>query len=137
MQEKKILLADDDVEDRIIIQDAMESLDAGDIMMFADNGEQLLNLLEHNFKSSAKPCLIVLDLNMPKLNGTQTLSKIKSDIKFQHIPVIIYSTSINPLEKEKCLSLGANSFITKPISFKESRETAKTFLQYCEPDTTA
>ena len=131
MQERKILLADDDAEDRSIIQDAMESLNAGDVMMFAHNGEQLLDLLKNSFTASVYPCLIVLDLNMPKMSGTQTLSKLKNDDKFKTIPVIIYSTSINPLEKEKCLLLGAQSFITKPISFKESRETAKAFLQFC------
>lgn len=135
MQGRKILLADDDAEDRSIIQDAMESLSAGDVMTFANNGEQLLNLLQMA-SSSNFPCLIVLDLNMPKMNGTQTLSKIKSDEKFKDIPVIIYSTSINPLEKEKCLTLGAHSFITKPISLKESRETAQTFLQFCQLKTT-
>ncbi|HVG16906.1 MAG TPA: response regulator [Chitinophagaceae bacterium] len=135
MQEIKILLADDDVEDRSIIQDAMESLDAGDVMMFADNGAQLLDLLKNNFTSSVCPCLIVLDLNMPKMSGTETLSRLKTDETFKHIPVIIYSTSINPLEKEKCLSLGAHSFITKPISFKESRETAKSFLQFRQSKT--
>ena len=132
MQVRKIFLADDDVEDRFIIQDAMESLDAGDVIMFADNGEQLLDMLQKNFTASVSPCLIVLDLNMPKMSGTQTLSKIKSDEKFKHIPVIIYSTSFNPLEKEKCLLLGAHSFITKPISFKEGEETAQAFLQFCQ-----
>lgn len=132
MLDRKILLADDDAEDRSIIQDAMESLDAKNVMMFADNGEQLLNLLKGNFTTSVYPCLIVLDLNMPKLSGTQTLSKLKCDEMFKSIPVIIYSTSINPVEKEKCLQLGAHSFITKPISFRESRETAKSFLQFCE-----
>jgi CheY-like chemotaxis protein len=130
MQERKILLADDDAEDRSIIQDAMNSLNAGDVMMFATNGEELLDLLK-NTAASDFPCLIVLDLNMPKLSGTQTLSKVKSDEKFKAIPVIIYSTSINPLEREKCLALGAHSFITKPISFKESRETAQTLLEFC------
>ncbi|HVF96747.1 MAG TPA: response regulator [Flavisolibacter sp.] len=132
MQVPKILLADDDAEDQFIIRDAMELLNAGEVMVFADHGEQLLELLQNNFSSPEYPCLIVLDLNMPKMNGTQTLSKLKSDEEFRHIPVIIYSTSINPVEKEKCLRLGAHSFITKPISFKESRETAQIFLQFCE-----
>lgn len=131
MQDKKILLADDDVEDRAIIQDAMDSLSAGDVMIFANNGEQLLNLL-NDFTTSIYPCLVVLDLNMPKMSGTQTLSQLKSNKKFKDIPVIIYSASINHLEKEKCLRLGAHSFITKPISFRESMETAKIFLQFCQ-----
>jgi CheY-like chemotaxis protein len=131
MEVRKILLADDDPEDRLIIEEAMESLNSKDVMLFASNGEQLFDVLKSNFSASLSPCLIVLDLNMPKMNGTQTLSKLKNDENFKHIPVIIYSTSVNPVEKEKCLSLGAHSFITKPISLKESKETAQTFLQFC------
>lgn len=133
MQIRKIILADDDVDDRDVIQDVMELLDAGDVMMFAEEGETLLELLQENFTSLSTPCLIVLDLNMPKMNGTQTLSRLKSNEQFKHVPVIIYSTSINPVEKEKCLLLGAHSFITKPLSYKESIETAQKFLQFCPP----
>jgi CheY-like chemotaxis protein len=136
MQGRKILLADDDAEDQSIIQDAMEFFNAGDVMVFANNGEHLLELLAKSFSQSLSPCLIVLDLNMPKMNGTQTLHTLKNNENSKDIPVIIYSTSINPIEKEKCLMLGAHSFITKPISFKESRETAQLFLQYCELKTT-
>ncbi|GAC1420283.1 MAG: response regulator [Flavisolibacter sp.] len=132
MQERKIYLVDDDAEDRSIIQDAMESLSSSNVLVFADSGLQLLNLLKINFNASTVPCLIVLDLNMPKMNGTQILSDLKKDEKFKHIPVIIYSTSLNPVEKEKCLLLGAHSILTKPISLKESKEIAKIFLQFCQ-----
>jgi CheY-like chemotaxis protein len=131
MNVRKILLADDDVEDRSIIQDAMEALGAGDIMLFANNGQHVLDMLHKDFDKIVTPCLIVLDLNMPKMNGTKTLNNIKTDPRFKHIPVIIYSTSINPLEKESCLLLGAHSYITKPISLRESMETAKAFLAFC------
>jgi CheY-like chemotaxis protein len=135
MHSGKILLADDDVEDKGIMQDAMEMLNATDILVFANNGAHVLELLEMNSDAALKPCLIVLDLNMPRMNGTQTLSILKNNEQFKHIPVIIYSTSINPLEKEKCLLLGADSYITKPISLKESIETAKIFLQFCSTTT--
>ena len=62
MQVRKIILADDDAEDRAIIQDAMELLDAGDVMMFAENGEELWDLLQKSFTELTYPCLIVLDL---------------------------------------------------------------------------
>lgn len=128
----KILLADDDPEDRSIIQDAMALLNAGEVMCFANNGNHALELLEATYRDNTLPNLIVLDLNMPRLSGTQTLHKIKQDQRFQHIPVIIYSTSINPLEKENCLALGAQAYITKPVSFQESLETAKKFMAFCE-----
>ena len=132
MQQWKILLADDDPEDRAIIQDAMEQHERPHIIQFAENGEQALSLLEQSANHQMLPCLIVLDLNMPKLNGTQTLSRIKSDDRFRDISVIMYSTSINPLKKEKCLQLGAHNYITKPITFSEGMETARNFLQFCD-----
>ena len=135
MKRGKILVVDDDNEDMVIIREAMEMIHADDnLMLFAENGEKALQLLDVNFISGiAVPCLIVLDLNMPKMNGTQTLENLKADQRFRDIPVIIYSTSINPFEQAKCVSLGAHSYITKPLSVKESLETAQVFLDFCRP----
>jgi CheY-like chemotaxis protein len=130
MGARKILLADDDPEDKSIIQDAMEELRSGDAICFADNGQHAWELLQKSENDDSAPYLIVLDLNMPKMSGAQTLAKIKDDPRFKNIPVIILSTSINPLEKEKCMAMGAQAYITKPVSFKESLETAKTFLTF-------
>src|SRR5689334_18366188 len=116
MQIRQILLADDDPEDRSILQDAMEMLHAKDVLLLATNGEEAWEVLENSFSHDVFPCLIILDLNMPKSNGVQILERINRDHRFNKIPVIIYSTSINPLEREKCLALGAHSYITKPIS---------------------
>jgi CheY-like chemotaxis protein len=127
----KILMADDDAEDLEIIKDAMELLDAGDIIAYLDNGEQVINLLNQIEPHSVLPSLIILDLNMPKMNGIQTLEFLKQNERFKDIPVIIFSTSINFLDQEKSLLLGASAYITKPVSFNESIETTKRFLSYC------
>lgn len=129
MTEWKILMADDDPDDREIILDAISTLHPHEIVCFASNGEEVLQILEE-LPSSNDPCLIILDLNMPKLNGTQTLKQLKNNQRFRNIPVIIYSTSINPVEKEKCLNLGAHSYVIKPVSYKESIETVKSFLGF-------
>lgn len=131
MRTWKILLADDDAEDRGIIKDAMEMIEAGDLICFAENGEQALQILTGDYDAAHQPCLIVLDLNMPRLNGTETLRRLKSDERLKDIPVIIFSTSINNFEREKCMALGAHSYITKPVSFKECLETARTFFRFC------
>jgi CheY-like chemotaxis protein len=131
METWKILLVDDDPDDRMIINDAMEILESSRIMKFAESGDQALHILETHAAAGHLPCLIVLDLNMPKMNGTETLREIKTKQEFKGIPVIIYSTSINSLEKEKCMQLGADDYITKPISFRESQQTAEKLLQYC------
>lgn len=129
----KILVIDDDSEDMVIIREAMEMINADNVMLFAEGGEKALQLLDTRFIADhIVPCLIVLDLNMPKMNGTQTLETLKADHRFKDIPVIIYSTSINPFEKAKCVKLGAHAYITKPVSLKESLETAQVFLNFCQ-----
>jgi CheY-like chemotaxis protein len=127
----KILMADDDPDDRWIIQDALETLKSGELISFAVDGEKVLIMLEDQYKINSVPDLIVLDLNMPLINGTQTLERVKKDQRFRHIPVIIYSTSINPIERKKCIDLGAEDYITKPLSFDESIQIARVFLGYC------
>ena len=133
MSNRKILLADDDAEDREIIRDAMEAVNAEQRICFVENGEQALHELDRSYNAADPPCLIVLDLNMPRLNGTETLRRLKSDGRFENIPVIIFSTSINTFEKEKCMSLGAASYITKPVSYDECLQTVNTFLSFCKP----
>ena len=135
MEAFKILLVDDDPEDRAIIQDAMDSIDAGEIIHFAEHGEQALEILEQGVLMDRLPCIVVLDLNMPRLNGTETLRLIRSNDQLKNISVVIYSTSINPLEKEKCMRLGANDYITKPLSYKESTFTARKLLDLCTAHT--
>ena len=135
MESYKILLVDDDPEDRAIIQEAMETIEAGDIIHFAENGEQALEILEQGVQTNQLPCIVVLDLNMPRLNGTETLRLIRANERLKDISVVIYSTSINPLEKEKCMRLGANEYITKPLSYKESTFTARKLLDLCTAHT--
>jgi CheY-like chemotaxis protein len=91
-----------------------------------------MELLNKHYAAGHVPNLIVLDINMPKMNGAETLNAIKMDERFKHIPVVIYSTSINPVEKDRCLSLGAHSYMIKPSSLKESLTTAKAFIELCE-----
>lgn len=126
-------MVDDDADDRDIIRFSMESINASDTIGFAEDGEQALTLLQDDVTVSPIPQLIVLDLNMPRMNGTETLRSLKQDERFKNIPVIIYSTSINPFEKEKCMELGAHSFITKPISYQESLDIANVFLRFIVP----
>lgn len=132
----KIVMAEDDAEDQAIIRDTLAMLHAEDSIFFAENGVRALEVVENLYTEGLLPCLIVLDLNMPKLSGTQTLEVLKKDYRFKHIPVIIYSTSLNPIEKEKTLSLGAHSYIAKPVSFTENMETVKKFLAFCREEET-
>jgi CheY-like chemotaxis protein len=127
-----ILMVDDDPEDQWIVKEAMEMLHAGECLSFAANGEDALVKLHLLIKSGHNtPGLIILDLNMPVMNGTNTLMHLKQDERLRHIPVIIFSTSINPFEQQKCMELGAHSYITKPVTIEESMHTSKIFLAFC------
>ena len=132
MASPKILLVDDDPEDRDVLKDALEQLKAGNEIVCAENGEAALRLLARNAGVVNNPCLIVLDLNMPRMNGTQTLKALKADPRFQEITVVIYSTSVNPIEKETCMNLGAHAYIIKPTTYHESLHTARLFLDLCQ-----
>ena len=127
---KKILMIDDDAEDRMLMQDIFVEIGAADIAHYEENGEAALLYLE-KLSVSELPAIIVLDLNMPKLNGTQVLKKLKADERLRNITVIIYSTSINHIEKEQTLMLGAHSYVIKPCSYEECLERARYFTSLC------
>jgi CheY-like chemotaxis protein len=130
----KILLADDDKEDQLILSDAFEQIGITDAVHFEDNGEGALNHLENSYQqNNALPHLIILDLNMPRMNGTQTLRILKEDDRFSHIPIIIYSTSLNNIERDECIRLGAHSYIIKPLTFSEYIKSAEYFYNLCQP----
>lgn len=124
---KKILLVDDDVEDREIIRDALGDLGYHSVIHFEENGEKALSFLETAYNTGTLPSMVILDLNMPRMNGTQTLRRLKNDDRFSNIPVIIYSTSLNNTERDECLALGAHSYVIKPVSYRDTVETAKRF----------
>ncbi|MFL5742078.1 MAG: response regulator [Flavisolibacter sp.] len=128
---KGIMLVDDDPEDREEFSDVYLAQFPGEQLYFAENGEKAIEYLEQLFQKQTQLCLIVLDLNMPILNGTQTLRKIKSDDRFKDIPVVIYSTSVNSVEKEECYRLGALDYMVKPSSFSDSVEIAKKLRRIC------
>jgi CheY-like chemotaxis protein len=128
---KRILLADDDREDQFIISEAFDEIGAADILHFEENGENVLAWLEKCITDQSLPELIVLDLNMPKMNGTQTLLHLKKDERFKHIPVVIYSTSLNHIEREECIRLGAHSYVIKGITFNECKIIAQSLYDCC------
>jgi CheY-like chemotaxis protein len=123
---KKILMIDDDDEDRMLMQDMFVEIGAPDVAHYEGSGETALSYLS-TLAENELPSVIVLDLNMPKLNGTQVLRMLKENEKFKDITVIIYSTSVNYIEKEETIKLGAHSYVIKPSSYEEYLEKARYF----------
>lgn len=118
-----ILIADDDEEDRRMIQDALNRCHVSSELHFVSDGQTLLDFLRHTgtYASSAspRPGLILLDLNMPRKSGRRVLQELKDDSGLSSIPVIVLTTSDSEEDVLDSYRLGANSFITKPVTFEE------------------
>lgn len=116
-----ILMAEDDDGDRLLTRKALEKNQVANPLVTVSNGEELLDYLYRRGKfaqgAAAVPCFILLDLNMPRVDGREALKAIKSDERLKKIPVVVLTTSRSPEDLSGCYELGANSYITKPNSF--------------------
>ena len=125
-----ILMADDDADDRLLAQDAFEENRLGNELRFVEDGEELLDYLYRRGKyvdpkSSPRPGIILLDLNMPRLDGREALKEIKADPDLHSIPIIVLTTSNAEEDIARTYDLGVNSFITKPVTFEGLVEVIK------------
>lgn len=122
MQERKlILIAEDDPDDRFMIHEAFQENNIKDEVIFFDNGEELHKYLikPDDEAGNKKPSLIMLDLNMPRMDGKTVLKKIRDCSHLNHIPVVILTTSKSLEDRKNVIRLGGADFYTKPSSFKE------------------
>src|ERR1043165_7737719 len=124
-QKPFILIADDDQEDRYLLHTAFEEIGRSNDIALVENGLQVFHYLDTSLEQSGMPSLIVLDLNMPILNGMETLSRLKAHNLYKNIPVIMYTTSIHEVEKARCLEIGGADFIKKPARFQQTISTAQ------------
>jgi CheY-like chemotaxis protein len=111
----RLLLADDDEDDFFIISQAFEEFGRPYELQYVRNGKELLDRLN----VIQVPDLIVLDINMPLVNGYEALEQIRSTSAYASVPVFVYSTSEDNGEKHKCMMLGANAFFTKAYTYKK------------------
>ena len=132
-----ILFADDDEDDRLLVKEAFASAEVPPSdLYFAENGQDLLDYLRHHGKyavrniPSPRPDLILLDLNMPKKDGRESLREIKSDPELCCIPIIILTTSKEAEDITRCYELGASTFICKPKSYSELERIAENLCRY-------
>lgn len=124
-----IIICDDDEDDLFLIKSVFEDIEFNNQTFYLKNGLELIQQLKSNEKNTSVG-LILLDLNMPKMDGREVLEAIKSDPAFRHIPVVILTTSSSPQDVEQCYELGANCFITKPSSYDELSDAIGTLVKF-------
>ena len=110
-----LLLADDDIDDCDFFKDALEEITEHYKLTILNNGVELMEFLSTD--SASHPNLIFLDLNMPKKSGMECIAEIKSSNKLSHIPIIIYSTSLDQTVVNSLYEMGAHHYIQKPAEF--------------------
>jgi CheY-like chemotaxis protein len=118
-----ILIADDDDDDRVLARDALNESRLANDLRFVCDGEELIEYLRRTGKytdaqTSPRPGLILLDLNMPRMDGREALREIKADPDLRSIPVVVLTTSKAEEDIYKTYDLGVNSFISKPVTFE-------------------
>ncbi|WP_419149045.1 response regulator [Pseudoalteromonas 'SMAR'] len=131
----QILMADDDEDDRLLAQDAMEESRVLNAFRFVKDGVELLEYLRNegqfaDTQQYPRPNLILLDLNMPRMDGREALQELKKDPNLRAIPVVILTTSKEEEDKLKGYDLGAASYITKPVDFDGLVELMKNLGKY-------
>jgi CheY-like chemotaxis protein len=128
---KTILYIDDDQDDIELLQRAIDSLDSRFQMLTAFDGEEGLQQLSILHSENRLPSLIVLDINMPRMDGRMTFLNLKADEHLSTIPIVVFSTSNSPLDR-LFFERGNVEYITKPVSFDHLVTVAKRLLSYME-----
>ncbi len=130
-EEKTILYVDDDADDREMLWEVMQKVAPELKVTFAENGLQALELLNATQETKSLPCLIVLDLNMPYLDGRQTFERIKADPQLRNIPLVILSSGESPADKALFGKRGIPYF-TKPVEFSALESLASHMSNLCD-----
>jgi CheY-like chemotaxis protein len=130
-----ILCAEDDPEDRMFVEDAMEESRLANELHFVEDGEELMDYLHRRGKYTELnkvhlPGLIFLDLNMPKKDGREALEEIKADPNLRRIPIVVLTTSKAEEDILRTYDLGVSGFIIKPVTFESLVSIMKTVSKY-------
>lgn len=125
-----VFYADDDLDDLELVKEAFERYSKNVEVITATDGSKALSHLGNLKKYETLPCLIILDVNMPVLNGKEVLLRLREMDHLQDIPVVLFTTSSQPLDKNFAMRYNAG-FITKPIDVKQMTFIADQFIEHC------
>src|SRR4051812_27027906 len=131
-----ILYAEDDQDDLFMVREAFHQYDETTDLIHAANGFEALVALRRMHNNHTLPCLIILDINMPGMDGKEALIRIRQTEEFSHMPVVLFTTSSSDNDRSFAKRWKAE-FITKPLVFAELEELAKTFLELCSTTVSA
>lgn len=117
----EILLVEDDPGDVLITREAIDGSKVANHLNVVSNGEEALQYLrcEPPFEDAVRPGLILLDLNLPRLDGREVLARVKSDPDLRRIPVVVLTTSSSDADIVRSYDLHANAYVTKPVDFAQ------------------
>jgi two-component system, response regulator len=127
-----VLMADDDEDDRLLAKDAFDECEVDVDLRFVEDGEELLEYLHGNgrWQNCPTPSLIILDLNMPRMDGREALAAIKDHPALRRIPVVVITTSKAEEDVVRSYDLGVSSFISKPGSYESLRALVRMLSDY-------
>lgn len=130
MTKSTIVYADDDLDDLFIVEQAFAPFADYINLLHVPDGIKALQAIEELCNSKDEPCLILLDMNMPVMDGRQTLIQLRKSERMCNIPVAIFTTSSSPIDKAFASQWNAQYF-TKPLAYDELQQLAKTFVRMC------
>ena len=128
-----VFYADDDLDDLELVKDAFAQYSKNVEVLTATDGSKALSYLSNLKKYDTLPCLIILDVNMPVINGKETLLRLREIEHFQDVPVVLFTTSSQPIDKSFAKKYNAG-FITKPIDVKQMEVIADQFIEHCSEE---
>ena len=128
----EILVADDNDDDILMIQEAVDEARLLNLLHVVNDGQEAMSFLrrENPYQDARRPGLVLLDINMPKMDGFEVLKEMKADASLRHIPVVMLTTSRRDEDIVQSYSDGACSYIPKPVDFHSFQEVAKQFSLY-------
>jgi CheY-like chemotaxis protein len=127
-----VLIVDDDPGDVLIVREALDGTARRRQLQVVDDGEQALDFLRRAgaFGAAPRPDLVLLDLNMPRVDGRQVLAAVKGDPELRAIPVIVLTTSNTPEDVQSAYEHHANAFVTKPLDLDELTDAVQTVVHF-------
>lgn len=128
-----VFYADDDTDDLELVQEAFDKYTNNVQVITAKDGVQALSYLQSLNERTPTPCLIILDINMPLLNGKDVLRRIKELQPLASVPVVLFSTSSSALDKEFAIKYNAG-FVTKPLDVSQMEIITELFIDHCSDE---